>query len=109
MQIKQLEQLELLGSSGVSHTHLNSPTPSQDLPSFPALSAKGHDSQPNPPPHPDPSPECARGMQQQSSGTGGGGCVGDIQAVGRLVVQLFRGRMIHHRATDHRRVGSNCC
>lgn len=109
LQISQLEQLELLGSCGLSHTHLNSHTPSQDLPSHPALWPKGPDGQPDPTPHPDPGTEHAPGMQQQSNGRGKQGCVGDIQAVGRLVVQLFQGRMIHHRASDHRQVESNCC
>lgn len=40
--------------------------------------------------------------QQQSNVCEKGRCEDDIHAVGRLIVQLFRGRMIHHQASDHR-------
>ena len=103
--MSQLEQLELVGSCDLSQTHPNSHTPNQGLPSFSAVSANVCDSQPDPPLHPDPAPEGPPGMQQQSSGRERGGCGGDIQAVGRVMVQLFRGRMMHRRASDDRQVG----
>lgn len=100
--MSQLEQLELLGSSGFSQPHPNSDTPSQVLHPCPAVSANGHDSQ-----LPAHRPQCVPGLQQESSGREGGGRAGDIQAVGRLMVQLFRGRMIHHGASDHRQAATS--
>ena len=104
--LAQLEQLELLGSSGFFAPHLNSDSPNQVLDSLSAASANGHDnSHPDPSLQADPSQLCVHGAQQQSSGREQAGCATDIQAVGRLIVQLFRGRMLHHRATDHRQAG----
>ena len=110
--LEQLEHLELLASSGFSHPHLNSHTPDQVPHSFAAASANGHDSS-----QPEPTRQAAPGQQhvhdvpqqsrgsEQMEGEGEGGCAGDIHAVGRLMVQLFRGRMLHHRTTDDRQVG----
>ena len=113
--LKQLEQLELLASSGFSDARLNSHTPDPVPHPFAAASANGHDSsQPEPARQAESSQQCVHNVQQQSKGSeqmdgeGEGECAMDIHAVGRLMVQLFRGRMLHHRATDDRQVGA-CC
>ena len=108
--LEQLEQLELLASSGFSDPHLNKHASNQVPQSFTAASASGHDSsQPEPALQVESSQEHVHDVQQQSRGSdkreGEGEGAGDIHAVGRLMVQLFQGKMLHHRATDHRQVG----
>ena len=111
--LERLEQLELLASSGFSDPHLSSQAPDQAPRSIPAASVNGHDSsQPEHGLQADSSQQHVHDVQQQSrssegregEGEGEEGCAGDIHAAGRLMVQLFRGKMMHHRATDHRQV-----
>ena len=114
--LEQLEQLESVASCGFRDPYLNSHASDQVPQSFPAASANGHDSsQPEPNMQAESSQEHVHDVQQQSRGSddrdgegdgeGEGEGAGDIHAVGRLMVQLFRGKMLHHRATDHRQVG----
>lgn len=118
--LKQLEQLELLASTGCGEPDLNSNTRDQVPSSLPAASADRHvhgSSQSTSAPAIQPESRqqpLVHDMQQDSSGSeqgegegkGAGGCAEDIHAVGRLMVQLFRGRMLHHGATDHRQAGT---
>lgn len=116
--LEQLEQLEFLASTGFGEPDLNSDNPDQVPNSFPAAHADKHaygSSQPTSesPLHPDSrQQQLAHGVQQESSGgeqgerEGAGGCAEDIHAVGHLMVQLFRGRMLHHGATDYRQAGT---
>ena len=115
--LEQLKQLELLASTGFSEPDRNSNSPDQVPSSSARASADGHahgsgqtTSQPSL--QPDSSQQqLVHDVQQDSSGgeqgqgeEGPGGCAEDIHVVGRLMVQLFRGRMLHHGATDHRQV-----
>lgn len=114
--LEQLKQLEFLASTGFSEPDRNSNSPDQVPSSSARESVDGHAygssqpaSQPSLQPHSRQQP-LVHDVQQDSSGSeqgqaeGAGGCAEDIHAVGRLMVQLFRGRMLHHGATDHRHV-----
>ena len=104
-QLSDLQQLELLEASSLGHPHASDNIQAADWEPSGVTPASRYDS-PESPDSPLLEPVASlqampRG-QQQSNVVEQGRCEDDIHAVGRLIVQLFRGRMIHHQASDHR-------